>query len=1141
MRATNPPSVNNSRVCIAMQLMQLIHPSSMLVRAVVLRAVVLSTMILLAASVARAADTTAQYAIKPGPLATVLAAFASAADIGVDIDHSLTDGKHSQGLQGEYALTAALAYILRGSGLAAQQLANSRYVIIAAAIDSATTNTPNTPNTLAIPTLTIEDSGVSGYQRDEQGYDAVYDNNASTVYMGRAAVRRNAGTNPADLLQGMAGVFSGDARNSGALDVNIRGVQGPGRVPVIIDGTEQAITVNRGYNGVANRSYIDPNLISSLRVHKGASNARDVNSGIGGALVATTLIPADIIKEGADSGLELIITSGSNAVSPRLNNPTQRVKTLNSKSLADEIPLGGTDFAYRLAVANTSARFDFLAAYAYRRRGNYFAGSNNAAGYYDEPGFYNKDGFYDENGNFDKRPFFISKATGKRIHDRTRALTTYWPAGDEVTNTSSEMGSWLLKSSWRVDNAQKIGFNFRQSDSSYGDVMPAWLITSDAFSHGRIQRPLSEVSARAYNVSYRNTPNDNRWLDLHANLWRTDTLGHTFKAGGPAKSGEETALVKNEGYVDSKHTRDGITLSNTMDLTSTLALTVGGNFQHEKLASLDGKYNNTRTERGGRRQQWGGNFSLAWQPNEALKFSTGMTYSAYWSFDDRLKYIIDAGGTVPQLERILNENITYEYTTGVLYTAEQNKKLMQDHVKNAEEKAANDLAIKYKTYEDDLNDGKKRQTLSYYLLELGFTQDESIGMAFLGESKDVANTRHQQKLDEMRQHLENRYSPDGPVLRQIEVIKNNLDGKEARDMLKLNYGTGLKHHEDNPPIPLLTDAAGKYSFASHPCYNGEVEQAIANKTGDDKTAKITKCFIDYDTRIAEISEAQAEKLQDHGWAPHFAASYQFTPYSRGYVKYSEFIRFPSMFESTMGFSTALGPDGINPEHAYNWEISYVHDLTQWLTTAEYADVKLTFYDNLSKGVIDRGQVLKYLINLDEKKVRGAELTMRYDGGRVFSNIAVNYVLHNEVCDESFAVHNSILEYRVPSCFAFGSPSGGYQITRATPKLSANWALGGRLLDRRLELGSQVTYYSRDANADLDEYHRHFGIDGMMITSFGWDNNLLVNAYANYTVNANLQVEFVAANLTDQYYLDPLTRSQMPAPGRTLKLKLIAKL
>ncbi len=1153
MRATHPPSVNNSRVCVAMQLMQLIHPSSMLVRAVVLRAVVLSTMVLLAASVARAADTTAQYAIKPGPLATVLAAFASAADIGVDIDHSLTDGKHSQGLQGEYALTAALTYILRGSGLAAQQLANSRYVIIAAAIDSATTNTPNT---LAIPTLTIEDSGVSGYQRDEQGYDAVYDNNASTVYMGRAAVRRNAGTNPADLLQGIAGVFSGDARNSGSIDVNIRGVQGPGRVPVIIDGTEQAITVYRGYNGVSNRNYIDPNLISSVRIHKGASNARDVNSGIGGALELTTLIPADIIAEGADSGLELTITSGGNSVSPQLPrlhtgesaaaagfsntrsigfynvDKTLRIQ-LNSKSASDETPLGGDDFAYRLAVANTSARFDFLAAYAYRRRGNYYAGSNNA-GYYDEPGYFATD----VDGHF------RSKVTGKRIFDDTRALTTFWPQGDEVINTSSEMASLLLKSSWRVDNAQKLGFNYRHTNLLNGEIMPSRLITGSDLKYGHPQWPLSAVTAQAYNLDYRNTPNDNRWLDLHANLWRTHNRGHTYtSAGEPNQIDKESGLVVNVGFVDSINTRNGITLSNTMDLSSTLALTIGGNFQHQKLASLDGKYNNTRTERGGRRQQWGGNLSLAWQANEALKFSTGMTYSAYWSFDDRLKYVIDAGGTVPQLERILNENITYEYTTGVLYTAEQNKKLMQDHVKNAQVIAENYIETRYNGYVDTLNeylgfDNDVQNNIIYLMTGLDYTFSEIQG----GLSVKNINERRAAKLAEMRQDIENRYSNDkGPFLRQIEVLKNEPDGKEASDIIKLEYGTGLTNHLDNRPIPLLTDAAGKYSFASHPCYNGEVEQEIADKTGNDKTAKITKCFIDYATRIAEISEAQAEKLQDHGWVPHFVASYQFTPYSRGYVKYSEFLRYPSMFESTWGFSAALGPDGLNPEHAYNREISYVHDLTQWFTTAEYADVKLAYYDNLIKGVIDTASS-RYFTNDDEKKLRGVELTIRYDGGRLFSNIAVDYVVQNDICDASYAARHSKLEYRVPTCFAFGF-IGGSEQGRATPKLSANWALGARLLDRRLEIGSRVKYYSRDANADLDQYYQQVGrfSHNPLRVSFGWGDTLLVDGYAKYNVNERLQVEFAANNLTDQYYIDPLTRSQMPAPGRTLKLNLTARL
>ncbi len=1121
MHRNNPSSANNTR-----QRWLIIHASTMVMRAVVLNAVVFSTavmtaMVLLAASVAHAAQhaDTQHYAISQGPLATVLAAFASAADIGVDIDHSLTDGKHSQGLQGEYALTAALAYILRGSGLAAQQLANSRYVIIAAAIDSATTNTPNTPNTLAIPTLTIEDSGVSGYLRDEQGYDAVYDNNASTVYMGRAAVRRNAGTNPADLLQGIAGVFSGDARNSGSIDVNIRGVQGPGRVPVIIDGTEQAITVYRGYNGVSNRNYIDPNLISSVRIHKGASNARDVNSGIGGALEVTTLIPADIIAEGADSGLELTITSGGNAVSPQLPrlhtgesaaaagfsntrsigfynvDKTLRIQ-LNSKSSSDETPLGGDDFAYRLAVANTSARFDFLAAYAYRRRGNYYAGSNNA-GYYDEPGYFATD----VDGHF------RSKVTGKRIYDSTRALTTFWPQGDEVINTSSEMASLLLKSSWRVDNAQKLGFNYRHTNLLNGEIMPSRLITGSDLKYGHPQWPLSAVTAQAYNLDYRNTPNDNRWLDLHANLWRTHNRGHTYtSAGEPNQIDKESGLVVNVGFVDSINTRNGITLSNTMDLSSTLALTIGGNFQHQKLANPDGKYSKAIIERAGRRQEWGGNLSLAWQPNEALKFSGGVTYSAYWSFDDRLKYIIDAGGKVPELEHIVNENVTYWYTTGGL----------QIPTKQRRQLIGKELVT--------LNDANKKN------------QDRYNQLVNICENlRKQGVTRLLRKC--ARENLVKILTPYYTA-KEMDFITANRDSAEAIEAVQLNFGIPINPDHQNDPIPLQTDAAGKYSFATHPCFNGEVAAAIAKETGNDKSAKITQCTI---SNKRDTSDAKAEKLQDDGWVPHLTASYQFTPYSRGYVKYSEFIRYPSMFESTMGFSAAIGPYGLDPEHAYNWEISYVHDLTQWLTTAEYADVKLAYYDNLIKGVIDTS-LFSYFTNYDEKKLRGVELTMRYDGGRLFSNIAVDYVVQNDICDASYAARRSKLEYRAPTCFAFGFTIGSEQ-GRATPKLSANWALGARLLDRRLEIGSRVKYYSRDANADLDQYYKQVGrfSHNPSRVSFGWGNTLLVDGYAKYNVNERLQVEFAADNLTDQYYLDPLTRSKMPAPGRTLKLNLTARL
>lgn len=98
----------------------------------------------------------------------------------------------------------------------------------------------------------------------EEKHNQVYDRSISSVYRDKTEVERFKGAVPADIFKGMVGVNSGDARNSGALDPNVRGIQGQGRVPVTIDGTEQAITVWRGYAGANNRNYIDPMLIGGM-------------------------------------------------------------------------------------------------------------------------------------------------------------------------------------------------------------------------------------------------------------------------------------------------------------------------------------------------------------------------------------------------------------------------------------------------------------------------------------------------------------------------------------------------------------------------------------------------------------------------------------------------------------------------------------------------------------------------------------------------------------------------------------------------------------------------------------------------------------------------------------------------------------
>ena len=153
--------------------------------------------------------------------------------------------------------------------------------------------------------------------RDKSGHTQVYSRDISNMYKGKQEIETYRGSSVADLIGGMAGVYSGDARNSGALDPNIRGIQGEGKVPVTVDGTEQAISVWRGFEGISNRNYIDPNLISSVYVEKGASANRDIRTGIGGSVSMKTLEIDDIVPKDQKFGMEVKMETGNNTIKQR--------------------------------------------------------------------------------------------------------------------------------------------------------------------------------------------------------------------------------------------------------------------------------------------------------------------------------------------------------------------------------------------------------------------------------------------------------------------------------------------------------------------------------------------------------------------------------------------------------------------------------------------------------------------------------------------------------------------------------------------------------------------------------------------------------------------------------------------------------
>lgn len=56
----------------------------------------------------------------------------------------------------------------------------------------------------------------------------------------------------------------------------------------------------------------------------------------------------------------------------------------------------------------------------------------------------------------------------------------------------------------------------------------------------------------------------------------------------------------------------------------------------------------------------------------------------------------------------------------------------------------------------------------------------------------------------------------------------------------------------------------------------------------------------------------------------------------------------------------------------------------------------------------------------------------------------------------------------------------------------------------------------------------------------WNPIFTIDSYINYQITPDTSIELVGTNMLDEYYLDPLTRSMMPAPGRTFKLSITSQ-
>ncbi|SEK22107.1 TonB-dependent receptor [Pacificibacter marinus] len=429
-----------------------------------------------------ASETVLDFALSQQPLRRAVAAFSRTTGIGVAADGSIPTSVTAGPVVGSMTVRQGLDQLLAGTGYSYHFSGPNSVVLQAPKADPDTQDLAN--GGLLLDPIAVNDS----YGRYNQ--DSTYEEAASIVYMDSGDIQRFRGVSTGDFLNGESGVLNGDNRNSGALDVNVRGMQGQSRVPVVIDGSFQESTVYRGYSGIAGRTYLDPDFVGSVSIEKGPSSGADGGGATGGVVRVSTLKPNDIIADGETEGVQLRLGVTGNTT----DIPAELTVGAGNGTEARFDRPGAMEFGESwngsIAMAKKFGNLEILAAYARRQTGNYYAGESGAGPDADQSNRYQ--------------------------------------LGEEVLNTSQNNTSGLLRGIYKWGSGQSIDLSYSSYDSDFGELMPSQIIRSDL----GWQSPLSHVEVKTVTAQYSWNPENNSWIDLKADLYHTKNLTHITTAYG---------------------------------------------------------------------------------------------------------------------------------------------------------------------------------------------------------------------------------------------------------------------------------------------------------------------------------------------------------------------------------------------------------------------------------------------------------------------------------------------------------------------------------------------------------------------------------------------------------------------------------
>lgn len=559
------------------------------------------------------------------PLAKALIAFSKQTGIEVVVPSAAAAGKRSTAVSGSLAPETALQQLLSGTGLTFSFNGSTFSV-----------NDPNAAGNAAgatiegaIPLDTIDVSG-GGVPSVYQPYETA----GPAAYISQETIERFRGSSPADMFRGTPGVMSGEARNgAGSVDVNIRGMQGMGRVAVTIDGASNATTVYQGYQGVSNRSFVDPDLLAGIDITKGSDAA---SNGIAGTVAMRTLDAADIVKPGKNVGIRIKGGVGTNTSEPPpattvggYSFPTFPWSTQVATSTSDGMDRPGifepTSGSGSVAAAVKEENFDAIAAYAYRKQGNYHAGTNG--------------------------PVAKPVNVGERLQvPNSAGILQDWPeyidnagianvrAGEEVLNTQLETESWIVKGTARLDDGHALQLGYTGFRSEAGDLLASRL------THDRLQSSQQKLTSGTKldtgTLRYRWNPADSDLIDVKANAW-VSTLEMRQARRNIATSAaiRDLLAVLPANFrtgTDTKMWGTDVTNTSKLDIgRGPVELTYGASWLSEDTEpSLHTKVlESTFSPRDGTREEAAAFAKASWKAEEWLTLNGGLRYQHFWSKD----------------------------------------------------------------------------------------------------------------------------------------------------------------------------------------------------------------------------------------------------------------------------------------------------------------------------------------------------------------------------------------------------------------------------------------------------------------------------------------------------------------------------